>query len=296
VHGPQRFATDDIGDFIIRRADGSAAFFFGNAFDDADMGVTHVLRGEDHLTNTPRQLLLLGALKLPLPRYGHVALLVGADGAPLSKRHGARSLRELREQGYLPLAIANHLFRLGHSGGVDGFLTLEQMIDNFDAAHLGRAPARSDDLQMAVWQRDAAHALDGAARTEWLRPMLPAALTDVQRQALLSAIAANVVLPKDAAHWGEVVFGELPPLDAEAGDIVAAAGAGFFAAAAASAGNDWKALTIATKTATGCSGPKLFKPLRCALTGSVHGPELAPLLALMSSEQVRARLSRFASA
>ncbi|HLJ37839.1 MAG TPA: glutamate--tRNA ligase, partial [Steroidobacteraceae bacterium] len=104
VHGPQSFATDDIGDFVVRRADGSAAFFFSNAVDDAAMGVTLVLRGEDHLANTPRQLLLLEALGLAPPAYGHLALLLGADGAPLSKRHGAASVREFRERGFLPQA------------------------------------------------------------------------------------------------------------------------------------------------------------------------------------------------
>ena len=122
VHGAQSFATDDIGDFILRRADGSAAFFFSNAIDDAEMGITHVLRGEDHLTNTPRQLLVLEALGLRAPTYGHLSLLVGADGSPLSKRHGATSVREFRERGYLPAALANHLFRLGHSSGENGVL------------------------------------------------------------------------------------------------------------------------------------------------------------------------------
>ena len=125
VHGAQRFATDDIGDFILRRADGSAAFFFSNAIDDAEMGITHVLRGEDHLTNTPRQLLVLEALDLRAPTYGHLSLLVGADGSPLSKRHGATSVREFRERGYLPAALGNHLFRLGHSSSENGVLSLE---------------------------------------------------------------------------------------------------------------------------------------------------------------------------
>src|SRR2546427_7620974 len=159
VHGPQSFLTDDIGDFVIRRADGSAAFFFCNAVDDACMGVTHVLRGEDHLTNTPRQLLILEALGLPAPSYGHVSLIVGHDGAPLSKRHGATSVREYRDRGYLPQAVANHLFRLGHSTSEHGFLSLAQMARAFDAAHLGRAPARFDEQQLNVWQKEAAHRL-----------------------------------------------------------------------------------------------------------------------------------------
>ena len=119
VHGPQRFLSNDIGDFIIRRDDGTSAFFFCNAVDDSVMGVTHVLRGDDHLTNTPRQLMLLDALGMRRPGYGHIGLLVGADGAPLSKRHGSTSAHEFRERGFLPAAILNHLFRLGHASDVD---------------------------------------------------------------------------------------------------------------------------------------------------------------------------------
>src|SRR4029077_8370760 len=155
VRGPQSFLSDDIGDFVVRRADGSAAFFFCNAVDDACMGVTHALRGEDHLTNTPRQLLILAALGLAAPAYGAVALIVGADGAPLSKRHAAVSVREYRERGYLPLALANHLFRLGHSTPQHGLLTLAEMAQAFDPAHLGRAPSRFDEIQLGVWQKDA---------------------------------------------------------------------------------------------------------------------------------------------
>ena len=114
VRGEQRFNSNDLGDFVIKRADGTAPFMYGNAIDDALMGVTHVLRGEDHLTNTPRQIAILKALNLPVPQYGHIALIVGPDGAPLSKRHGSRSLRALHEEGFLPMAIVNYLARLGH--------------------------------------------------------------------------------------------------------------------------------------------------------------------------------------
>ena len=152
VHGPQSFLSDDIGDFVVRREDGSAAFFFSNAVDDALMGVTHVLRGEDHLTNTPRQLLLLEALGLRLPRYGHVSLLLGADGTPLSKRHGATSVRALREAGYAPLAVCNQLFRLGHSTPHNELLSLEAMAQAFDRKHLQRSAAHFEETQLRHWQ------------------------------------------------------------------------------------------------------------------------------------------------
>src|SRR4029079_3911426 len=115
IHGPQRFLTDDIGDFVVRRADGSVSFFLGNALDDSAMGITLVLRGDDHLANTPRQLLLLEALDMRQPGYGHLPLVLTPSGSPLSKRDGAASLTDLRDQGYLPGALRNYLLRLGHS-------------------------------------------------------------------------------------------------------------------------------------------------------------------------------------
>ena len=191
VHGPQSFLSDDIGDFIVRRADGSAAFLFANAVDDASMGVSHVLRGEDHLTNTPRQLLILGSLGLPAPAYGHVALIVGADGAPLSKRHGAVSVREYRERGYEPQALLNHLFRLGHAPALHGLATLAEMAAAFDAAHLGRAPARFDEQQLAVWQRDVVRRLSPAAARSWLAPVLPPGLDAERRRGAGRGAAAE---------------------------------------------------------------------------------------------------------
>ena len=134
VHGPQRFQSDDIGDFVIRRADGSVSFFLGDAVDDSAMGITLVLRGDDHLANTPRQLLLLEALGMPLPEYGHLPLVLTPSGTPLSKREGAASLTDLRAQGYLPAAICNYLVRLGHACGHDGWLATDQLASHFDLA------------------------------------------------------------------------------------------------------------------------------------------------------------------
>src|SRR5687768_2891512 len=207
VHGPQRFATDDIGDFILRRADGSAAFFFSNAIDDAEMGITHVLRGEDHLTNTPRQLLVLEALELRAPTYGHLSLLVGADGAPLSKRHGATSVREYRERGYLPAALGNHLFRLGHSSSENGVLSLKAMPRHFTVKHLGRAPARFEESQLNAWQREVAHHMPLEESERWLAAETPADIDSARGRAFIAAIRPNVVLPRDVAPWRKIVFG-----------------------------------------------------------------------------------------
>jgi glutamyl-tRNA synthetase len=297
VHGAQSFATDDIGDFILRRADGSAAFFFSNAIDDAEMGITHVLRGEDHLTNTPRQLLVLEALNLRAPTYGHLSLLVGADGAPLSKRHGATSVREFRERGYLPAALTNHLFRLGHSSGDNGVLTADAMARAFAVKHLGRAPARFEESQLNVWQREVAHHMPLEESERWLAAETPRDVDDVRRRAFIAAIRPNVLLPSDVAHWREVVFGGAPALDEPALARVREAGTQFFSAAAAAAATGGKldAIVSAVKAATGAKGQALWKPLRLALTGTAEGPELAPLLQAMPDSTIHDRLSRFAA-
>ena len=297
VHGAQSFATDDIGDFILRRADGSAAFFFSNAIDDAEMGITHVLRGEDHLTNTPRQLLVLEALQLRAPTYGHLSLLVGADGSPLSKRHGATSVREFRDRGYLPVALTNHLFRLGHSSSDNGVLALDAMARAFTVKHLGRAPARFEESQLNVWQREVAHHMPLEESERWLAAETPADIDAARRRAFIAAIRPNVLLPSDVAQWRDVVFGAAPALDENALARVREAGSQFFRAAAdaAATGGKLEAIVSAVKAATGAKGQALWKPLRLALTGSPEGPELAPLLLAMPDSAIHDRLERFAA-
>ena len=296
VHGPQSFLSDDIGDFVILRADGSAAFFYSNAVDDASMGVTKVLRGEDHLTNTPRQLLILEALGLKAPSYGHISLIVGADGAPLSKRHGATSVREYRERGFRPEALTNHLFRLGHSTPEHGFLSLEEMARAFDPSHLGRSPARFDEQQLQVWQKEAVHRLPVDVARHWLASVIPAGLDDATVNAFLAAVLPNIVLPQDARAWVDVVFGGPLALEPAEEQVIRDAGAGYFSAAASAAehsGNDLPAIANAVKAATGKKGAALYMPLRVALTGRAHGPELAPLLKAMPPGKARERLARF---
>jgi len=297
VHGPQSFLSDDIGDFVVRRGDGSPAFFFCNAVDDAAMGVTHVLRGEDHLTNTPRQLLILETLNLPAPQYGHVSLIVGVDGAPLSKRHGAASVRDYRDRGYLPQALVNHLFRLGHSTSEHGLLSIENMGRAFDPQHLGRSPARFDEEQLKVWQKEAVHRLSLEQAREWLKDTLPAGIDAGATRAFIEAVLPNIVLPQEAAVWADIVFGAPPALDPEGEQLVLGAGSGYFSAAAdaaAASGEDLPSIVAAIRTATGRKGADLYKPLRLALTGLSHGPELAPLLKAMPPGKARERLARFA--
>jgi glutamyl-tRNA synthetase len=289
VHGPQKFLSADIGDFIIRREDGTAAFFFCNAVDDSAMGVTHVLRGDDHLTNTPRQLMLLDALQLRRPGYGHVGLLVGADGAPLSKRHGSTSVHEFRERGFLSAAVLNHLFHLGHTSDVDGWLAPSDMPAHFRPEHLGRASARFDEPQLMHWQKETLQRMSAAEIRAWLGSDDSTEFVELVRH--------NVVLPVDAVPWAAVVRGELPPLGPDEQRIIAAAGPEFFSAAADAlnqSGADLKLLTKTLKERTGRKGADLFMPLRVALTGQSHGPELASLLQLMTPGIARRRLESHA--
>jgi nondiscriminating glutamyl-tRNA synthetase len=294
VRGPQEVEAATIGDFVVRRADGDAVFFFCNAVDDALMGVTHVLRGDDHLSNTPRQILLLRALGLPVPRYGHLPLLLEAGGAPQSKRRGSVTVAELRARGYLPAALGNYLLRLGHHGAPDAWLDPAEFPGHFDAARLGRAPAHFDSVQLDHWQREAVLRLDAAALDQWLAPAFPRAWDAERRAAVAGLIRGNVLLPRDAEDWLAVIGGTLPPLGPDAQQAIAEAGPGFFDAALASyaeAGGDLVALAKRLESRTGRKGRALFMPLRFALTGRHDGPELAGLLAAMPQALVRDRLA-----
>ncbi|MDE2306534.1 MAG: glutamate--tRNA ligase, partial [Gammaproteobacteria bacterium] len=285
----QRTASAEIGDFIVRREDGGSSFFFCNAVDDALMGVTHVLRGDDHLTNTPRQLLVLDALGLRRPAYGHVGLLVGVDGAPLSKRHGGSSVQEFRQRGFLAPALLNHLFRLGHAADIDGWLEPAAMSAHFRPEHLGKAPARFEETQLVHWQKETLAHMSLAAVRAWLRI--------AEDDAFIDLIRHNVVLPEDASVWAEVVHGEVPAPGVEEQRVLAGAGGAFFAAAVAAldeCGTDLKRLARRLAERTGRRGADLYLPLRLALTGRGHGPELGPLLTMIGTDTARRRLERHA--
>lgn len=295
VRGILKFPAEDIGDFIIRRSDGSFAFFFVNAVDDALMGVTHVLRGEDHLTNTPRQIALLEALGLPVPTYGHISLIVDEHGAPLSKRSGSLSVQELRELGYFPNAVNNYLARLGHHFVETHLMGLEALAQAFDESHLGRAPARYDRSQLDYWQAQAVQQSDAASLLEWLGPSLKSFVPDAELEAFAQAVRGNIVFPHDARLWAEAVYADALPLSEDARGVLEAASSDLFRAAvdALSEDMDFKAFTQRVKQASGASGKGLFLPLRAALTGQTYGPEMPALFSLMGYARARHRLTQY---
>ena len=293
VRGPQKFNSDDIGDFVIRRADATPAFFFSNAVDDALMGVTHVLRGEDHLTNTPRQIMLLDALRLQIPRYGHISMIVGADGAPLSKRHGSRSIRELRQSGYLPGAITNYMARLGHYYPNNAFMDLDALASEFDIHNLGRAPAHYDTTHLLHWQREALTRADADTLWHWMGADVHVLVASAQQAAFIAAVRTNVLFPEHALLWARTLYVDPVALSVEASKAVEEAGGVFFEHALAALdrhGNDYKALVNHIKQETGAKGKALFHPLRAALTGELDGPEMAQLVMLLTVERIRMRL------
>ena len=296
VRGPQRFQSDDIGDFVIRRSDGSAAFFFSNAVDDGAMGMTHVLRGEDHLANTPRQILLLEALGFPVPQYGHIAMIVDADGAPLSKRGGSLSIAALRAAGYLPLGVLNYLARLGHHYSDERYMDVATLASGFDVAHLGRAPARYDEAQLVHWQQQAILQASDAALWDWMGATTHSAVPNEAREAFISLVRGNVRFPDEALQWARIIFGDALPIETAAAAEIAGTPADFFRHAVAaldSVGCEYLAFTEALKQRAGVKGKALFMPLRAALTGVLHGPELAGVMRLMPIARLRGRLQEW---
>lgn len=295
VFGPQKFRGADIGDFVIRRADGTPAFFFSNAIDDALMGVTHAFRGEDHLANTPRQLMLLRVLGLREPQYGHFPLVKDTDGGPLSKRLGSLGLHQLREQGYLPVALANYMARLGHSFAKEKFRTHAELAKDFDVQRFGRAPAKYDPAQLNYWQKEAMLRLSEDEFLDWLATHVGgkfAALDADAKREFARTIRDNVAVPADAERLAARLLDD--PLSDEF-EVIAAvreAGNNFFVTAAGLVDEavDFKAFSKVVGSATGCKGKSLFMPLRAALTGETHGPEMARIWDFLGKEEIKARL------
>jgi glutamyl-tRNA synthetase len=295
VKGPQKFDSYDIGDFIIRRADGSSSFMFCNAIDDSLMGVTHVLRGEDHLTNTPRQLLILHALKMRTAQYGHLSMITGDDGSPLSKRHGSSSLHDLRERGYLPVAVLNYLARLSHAYDDQHLMSFVELAKNFRLEKLSRAPARFDLNQLLHWQKEAVMVLDNESAWLWLGEDIKNRVPAPVRDLFIDVVRHNVHFPEEARQWEEILFGSELTFSENQINILKSAGAAFFIEsdkAVQQHQTDLKSIFNELKTNLNVSGKNLFMPVRLALTGQEHGPELVNIVNLLGADKMRERFQQ----
>ncbi len=294
VRGECRFDGADIGDFVARRAGGAFSFFFANALDDAQQGITHVLRGEDHLSNTPRQLAVLAALRLPAPRYGHLQLLRGEGGAPLSKRDGALSVRDLRGRGFLPEAINNYLARVGRTTPDDSSATVGGLAAAFSFSAISKSPSEFDPAQLLHWQKRAIRNLAAARHSEWLAAATPELRDAPDFAAFCAAVRDNIAVYEDARRWAHIVFADAGDLilDARAQKAARDAGADFYATAAAAVPPkmEWKAFCETVSRETGRRGGALFLPLRAALTGRADGPAMPPLFKLIGEKRAKERL------
>ncbi|MBN8831448.1 MAG: glutamate--tRNA ligase [Sphingomonadales bacterium] len=287
VRGPQHFEPHLLSDPVIRRADGSWLYMLPSVIDDIDMGVTHVLRGEDHVSNTATQIQMFSALGGALPQFAHMALLTGSEGK-LSKRLGSLGISELREAGIEALAITALLARLGTSDPVEPVTDLAPLVERFDFAHFGRAPARFSDEELATLNQKIVHLLPYEAVSDRLPAQIDARAWPVVRP--------NLAMIEEAAAFVPVLAGDIAPPALGEEDRAYVAQAADVVRTIDFDGDPWHALTGTLKEMTGRKGKALFLPLRLALTGMDHGPDMAALLPLIGRERVLARLGAAAAA
>ncbi|MGK6319074.1 glutamate--tRNA ligase [Sphingomonas sp. DT-204] len=280
IRGPQHFDPAAMSDPVVRRADGSWLYLLPSVIDDIDMGVTHVVRGEDHVSNTALQIDMVRALGAKPPAFAHEALLTGSEGK-LSKRLGSLGVDHFREAGIEPEAVVALLARIGTSQPVEPLIDRAPLVAGFDFAHFGRAPARFDDAELAGLNAKIVHQLPYDA----VRDRLPAGMDE----AAWGAIRPNLERVADAATWWAVVEGPIAAT-ADPEDRAYLVEAAAIAAEVDWSVDPWHALTAALKDRTGRKGKPLFLPLRRALTGRDHGPDMAALLPLIGRERAIARL------
>jgi glutamyl-tRNA synthetase len=286
VRGPQHLDPKLQSDPVVRRADGSWLYMLPSVIDDIAMGVTHIVRGEDHVTNAGLQLQMFTALGAPAPAFAHEALLVGSEGK-LSKRLGSLGCDAFRDDGIEPLALNALLARIGTSDAVEPVADMAPLIEGIDFARFGRAPARFDMDELAALNARTIHLMDYAAVAGRVPLGVPPRVWETLRP--------NLSRISDLAEWLPVIDGDIPI--PAIGDEDRA----FLATAADTAqtmvwdDDPWRALTGALKETTERKGRSLFLPLRQALTGRDHGPDMAALLPLIGRERAIARLEAAAS-
>ena len=266
-----------VSDPVLIRADGQVLYTIASVVDDTDMGVTHVVRGSDHVTNTATQIQIIQALGGSVPSFAHHSLLTGPQGESLSKRLGTLALRDLREQGVEPEALLSLMARLGSSQPVELRMSLDEIAEGFELDHFGSAPTKFDVQDLFPLTARKLHGLDYAVMKDDLAAL---GVPDDKAEAFWSVARANITTRKDIAAWWELCSQGAAPL-------VADEDAEFIAEAMALLSDgpldadSWSTWTTAVKEKTGRKGKGLFMPLRKAITGQERGPEMADLLPLL---------------
>ena len=285
VRGASHIETSSVSDPILIRADGSYLYTLPSVVDDIDAKVTHIIRGEDHVTNSAAQIEIFEAVggKGAAPAMGHFPLLVGPDGEKLSKRLGSLAIADMRDvEGYEPMAVLSQLAKIGTSDPVEIRTEIAQLAAEFDLAKISRTPARFDPADLERLNAKLLHETNYAEVKDRL-----AAMDADGGEAFWHAVRPNLTRLKDVAEWRRLVDGPVEPvIEDEA----------FAAEAAALLPSDplgpesWSEWTNAIKNKTGRKGKQLFMPLRLALTGQSHGPEMAVLLPLIGRDRAKKRL------
>ena len=281
IRGEQKFDPTLLSDPVVRREDGSWLYLLPSVIDDVDLGVTHIVRGEDHVTNSATQTQMFEALGARPPQFAHEALLVAAEGK-LSKRLGSYGAEHLRAEGVEPMAMLSVLARIGTSQPVEPVVSLDDLAANFDFSHFGRAPAHFDPREVELINARLLHTTDYAAVAD----RLPAGASEEDWLLL----RPNLARLADFGDWFAVLHGDIEPADLSHEERLVVREAASAAEQVDWSAEPWKALTEAVKAATGKKGRELFHPLRVALTGRESGPEMAGIVARMGKERAVRRL------
>ncbi len=281
IRGPVHIDTASQSDPVCIREDGTYLYTFCSVIDDIEFGITHVIRGEDHVANTAVQIEITEKLGGRVPAYGHHSWLVGADGTGLSKRLGSLSISAMRENGLEAMAVVSHAALLGTSDSIHPCADYRELIAGFDLAKLSRAPARFDEAELNHLNAKLLHMLPWDAVKDRL---------GYGNEAFWLAVRGNLEKLADAKPWHDIIANPITPVvvaedrDFVRGAVQALPGEPWDS-------NTWKIWTDALKLASGRKGKQLFMPLRLALTGLDHGPELAALLPLLGRQKVVDRLA-----
>ena len=288
VRGQQSIDTSSVSDPVLIREDGSFLYTMPSVVDDIDAKITHVIRGEDHVTNSGAQIEIFLAFGAQPPEMAHMPLLIGADGQGLSKRLGSLSAEQLRNEGYEPMSILSLLAKIGTSDPVEARESLQQLAMEFSFSKMGRAPARFDENELSALNAQIVHGMSFDAVKPRLEKL---AYGDKATPEFWDAVKGNLKGVPDAALWLTVVYGgglTGPELDADDQAFIGEA-AQLFPAGEVTA-TTWKEWVDAVKAKTGRKGKGLFMPLRRVLTDQEHGPEMDRMLMLIGAEKARARL------